>query len=53
MQETQLTWVLSLDWEAPLEEKMATHCSILAWITPQTEEPAGLQFMGPQNVEHD
>ena len=23
-------WVLSLDWEDPLEEEMATHCSILA-----------------------
>ena len=25
------TWVRSLDWEAPLEEGMATHSSILAW----------------------
>ena len=25
------TWVRSLDWEDPLEEGMATHCSILAW----------------------
>ena len=23
----------------PLEEEMATHSSILAWRTPQTEEP--------------
>ena len=28
MQEMQ---VLSLGWEDPLEEKMATHSSILAW----------------------
>ena len=26
----QETWVLSLGWEDPLEEEMATHCSILA-----------------------
>ena len=25
------TWVRSLGWEDPLEEGMATHCSILAW----------------------
>jgi len=29
-QETQETWVLSLGWEDPLEEGMATHSSILA-----------------------
>ena len=28
------TWVLSLDWEDPLEEGMATHSSILAWRIP-------------------
>ena len=26
------TWVRSLGWEDPLEEAMATHSSILAWI---------------------
>ena len=26
--------VQSLGWEDPLEEGMATHCSILAWRTP-------------------
>ena len=25
------SWVQSLGWEDPLEEGMATHCSILAW----------------------
>jgi len=30
----QETWVLSLGWEDPPEEGMATHCSILAWIIP-------------------
>ena len=32
-------WVRSLDWEDPLEESVATHSSILAWIIPWTEEP--------------
>ena len=27
----------------PLEEGMATHCSILAWRIPWTEEPGWLQ----------
>ena len=30
----QETWVSSLGWEDPLEEGMATHSSILAWIIP-------------------
>ena len=29
-----------------LEEEMATHSSILAWKTPWTEKPGGLQSMG-------
>ena len=49
----QDTWVLSLGWEDPLEEGIATHSSILAWRTPWTEEPDGLQFMGSQRVRHD
>ena len=40
------TWVLSLDWEDPLEKGMVTHSSILAWRIPWTEEPVGLQSMG-------
>jgi len=32
----------SLGWEDPLEEEMATHCSILAWEIPWTEEPCGV-----------
>ena len=53
MQETQETWVQSLGQEAPLEEKMATHSSTLAWETPQTEEPGGLQSVGSQRAGHD
>ena len=39
MQDTQ---VLSLGLEDPLEEKMATYSSILAWRIPWTEETGGL-----------
>ena len=49
MQEIQ---VHSLDWEDPLEKRMATHSSILACRIPWTEE---LQSMGhkPSDVtEH-
>ena len=31
---TRETWVQSLGWEDPLEEKMATHSSFLAWRIP-------------------
>ena len=49
MQETQ---VWSLGCENPLEKKMATHSSTLAWRIPWTEEPGGLQSTGLQRVEH-
>ena len=48
----QETWVLSLGWEDPLEEGMATHSSILAWRIPWTEEPEGLQSTGSQRIRH-
>ena len=48
IQETQETWVQSLGQEDPLEKKMASHSSILAWEIPWTEEPGGLQSMGSQ-----
>ena len=38
--------VISLDQKDHLEREMATHCSILAWETPWTEEPGRLQSMG-------
>ena len=50
MQETQ---VQSHGWEDPLEKKMATHSSTLAWKIPWTEEAGRLQFMGSQRVGHD
>ena len=45
--------VPSLGREDPPEEGMVTHCSILAWRIPWTEEPGGPQSMGSQRVRHD
>ena len=42
-----------LSWEAPLEQKMTIHSSILAWEISRTEEPGGLQSMGLQKVRRD
>ena len=39
--------------EDPLEEKVATHSSILAWRIPWTEKSGGLQSMGLQTVGPD
>ena len=47
------TWVQSLGREDLLEKEMVTHSSILAWKTPWTEKPGGLQAMGSQRVGHD
>ena len=52
MQEMQDMWVQSLGLEDPLGEEMATHCSVLAWRIPWTEEPGGLQSEGPQRIGH-
>ena len=41
MQETLETSVPSHGWEDPLEERMATHSSILAWGILWTGEPGG------------
>ena len=46
----QEMWAQSLGGEDPLEKKMATRSSILAWRIPWTEEPGGLQSMGSQRV---
>ena len=50
MQETR---VRSLGPEDPLEKKMATYSSILAWRIPWTEDPDGLQSTGSQRVGHN
>ena len=51
MQETR---VLSLGWEDPLEEEMATHSSILAWRIP-TDRGAfdKLQSIGSHRTGHN
>ena len=53
MQETQEMWVQLLGQEDPLEEEMASHSSILAWIILWSEESGGLQSMGSQRVGHN
>ena len=50
MQETQ---VPSLGQEDPQRKEMATHCSILSWEIPLTEDPGGLQSMGHKRVGDD
>ena len=50
LQEAQ---VQSLGQEDPLEKGMATHSNSLAWRSPWTEEPSGLQSLGSQGVRHD
>ena len=49
----QKTQVGLLGQEDPLAQSMATHSSILTWRIPWTEDPGGLQSMGPQRVGHD
>ena len=46
-------WVQFLGQEDPLEKKMATHTSVLAWKILWTEEPGGLQSIGSQRVGRD
>ena len=45
----QKMWVQYLGWEDPLENKMATHSSILAWVIPWVEKSSGLWSLGPQS----
>ena len=47
----QEMWVQSLGQEDPLEKKMATLSTVLAWEIPWTEEAAGLQSMGLQKSQ--
>ena len=45
--------VQSLGLEDPLEKRMATHSSIVAWRIPWTEEPGRLQSMWSHSVGQD
>ena len=49
----QVIRVRSLGQEDQLEEKMATHSSILARKIPWAEEPGGPQSVGLQRVGHN
>ena len=53
MQDIQETQARSLGQEDPLEQEMTTHSSNLAWKTPWTEEPGGLQSKGSQRFGHN
>ena len=39
--------------KSPLEKRIATHSSVLAWRIPWTEELGGLQSVGSHRVEHN
>ena len=49
----QEIWVQSLGQEDPLEKRMATQSSILAWRIPWTEEHGGLQSLRLQRIRHN
>ena len=46
MQEPQETRLLSLGQKDPLEKRVVTPSSILAWRIPWTEDPGGLHSVG-------
>ena len=49
--QTQLSdFALTFHFHA-VEKEMATHSSILAWETPWTEDPGGLQFLWSQKSQ--
>ena len=49
----QRTHVRSLGRKDPLEKGITIHSSILAWKSPLTKEPGGLQTIGLQRDGHD
>ena len=53
LQEMQETQVRSLGHEAPLEEEIPTHSSILARRIPWTEEVVSYSPWGSQRVGHN
>ena len=50
---TRLKQLSSSSSKGTEEEGMATHCTVLAWRIPWTEEPSRLQSIGSQRVGHD
>ena len=53
VQETQETWVQSLGQEDRVQEKMATHSSVLIWKTPRIDEPGSVQSLGSERVKQN
>ena len=53
MQGMQEAWVQPLGREDPLEQKMATYSSILAWEIPWTEDLVGYSSCGHKRVWHN
>ena len=51
MQEMQEMQFRSLNWEDPLEKKMATYSSILTWEISWTEEPS-THHLGRNQPQH-
>ena len=49
----QETWVRSQGREDPREEEIATHCCVVAWEIPRTQEPGGLRSRGSHRVRYD
>ena len=47
------TWVRSLSWEGPLEEGMATLCSVLAWKIPMDRGAWWATVHGVARAGHD
>ena len=47
------TWVQTLGWEDPLEKKMATHSSILAWEIHGQKSLVGYSPQGRKTIGHD
>ena len=45
------TWVQSLGLEDPLEEEMTIYSSILAWRSPWTKQPGGLQSWSHKELD--
>ena len=53
VQETQEMRVWSLGGEDPMQEKMATHSTILVWKIQRKKEPGRLKSKGSQGVGHE
>ena len=50
---TQETRIQFLGEEDPLEKRMDTYSSMLAWRISWTEKPDGLQSVGSERVRYD